>query len=98
MDIKQMQEDKYFIVLQALLQGIRLEFKNRKSLFYYNNFIYESYYNKAKGKQITHKSKVSLESFIKYFQKIDSKALKRIYGDIKLYKLAKKLNGKLANE
>lgn len=95
MDIKLLQKNRFLIILDALLKGIIIEYKNSKSLFYYQKCIYETFYAKSSGRQITRKSEVSFQDFLNQFNKIDNKKLKRIYGDIQLFKLAKKLiNGR----
>jgi hypothetical protein len=91
MDIKRLQKERFAIIWDALSYGILIEFKKDQFLFYYQNSIYETSYSKTKQKQITHKSKISLQEFFKKFNKIDNQKLKRIYADIKLYTLARKI-------
>jgi len=86
-----MQQNKFFIILEALLGGCVIQF-GKKYLFLHKKKVYETFYSKIRKKQVTRTSEISLQSFFNQYSKIDNTSLKRIYGDIKLYNLAKKLN------
>ena len=91
MDIKHLQEERFGIIWEALYRGILLELKANKFLFYHENSFYETSYSKTKRKQITRKCKLSLQEFFNKFNGIDNQQLKRIYSDIKLQKLARRI-------
>lgn len=91
MSVKELQEKKYFIIFEALLKGIQLEFKNDWFLFYSGGQIYQTHYSKARGEQVTHKSVVTLQSFLQFFEEVSNDKLKRVWANIKLSNLHDKL-------
>jgi hypothetical protein len=93
MSITELQQQRYFIVLDALLKGIQLAYKNEWSIFYSNGQIYQTYYSKKRGEQVTHKSDITLQSFLDRFKKIENEELKRIFANAKLCALQEKLEG-----
>lgn len=91
MSIKELREKKYYIILEALLKGIQLNFKNGWNIFFSKGQVYQTYYSREHGEQVTHRSDVTLQSFLQHFEGIKDSELKQIYANIKLQALQDKL-------
>lgn len=98
MRLDELREKRFYILLEALLKGLSIPYHRGWSLFLSEGILYQTFFNKEKKEQITHKSVVTLQSFINYCSVINSKELKKIYGMVKLSTLQKKLIEKAEEE
>lgn len=84
-------KNRYEIVFNALNLGIRIKYKLDWEIFLSNNEVYQFFKNPQNGKEIVHKSGLTLNDFLNFINKMETKELKRLFGDINLIKLQNKL-------
>ncbi len=84
-------KDRYKIVFDALLIGITIEYKMGWSIFYSNNILYQGFSHPESKKNTIHKSGITLSEFINFVNSLDINFVKKLYGDIRLFKLQDKL-------
>lgn len=90
MTIIEMQKQKYAIILEALIFGVPIKYGDGWQLIFQNGIIYEVSYN-IQNEKVVRKSTITLQEFISNFKEITDANLKRIFGDIRLHKLQKRL-------
>lgn len=91
MNITEMQEQKYSIVLEALLMGFPVKYNSEWDLILHQGTLYESFYSKKNGRDITRKSTLTLQNFFSHFGEILDQDLKQIFSNIRLHKFQQKL-------
>lgn len=94
MNIMELQEQRYYIVLEALLMGFPIKFNSNWDLVLHEGTIYEIFFSKKNGEEVTRKSKLALQDFLDNFGSISDHDLKQIFGNIKLHKFQQKLLAK----
>jgi hypothetical protein len=93
MTIGEMQKQKYAIILEALCLGVPVRYAAEWDLVFNlgTNTLYEVYYQRPQGEDVFRKSKMTLNEFINHYAEIENEDLKRIFGNIRLWKLQNRL-------
>jgi hypothetical protein len=86
-------KDRYRIIFDALAVGIRIEYKLGWFLFYEGGELFQSYYKDDLNKHIVHRSGILVADLMKFVDTMSVDLLKRLYGDIRLFRLQNKLLG-----
>ena len=98
MTIDELQDKRFYIILEALLKGIQIEYRRGWNIFYKDGQLYQTHYNQEKDVRVTHKSEITLHAFIKRFSSVTDAQIKDVYGSLRLYDLQKRLTSLEDNE
>ncbi len=89
MTIDKMLEQRYTILLEALLMGVPLTVSKRWIIFMKGGALYETVARGTHDK--TQLSKITLNDFISRYRNISNEDIKTVFGNIRLTRLQKRL-------
>lgn len=90
-DIDSLQKNKYAIIIQALMMGFPVKYNSEWDLILHEGTLYENFYSKKNGRDMTRKSTLTLQDFFNHFGEIHDQDLKQVFSNIRLHKFQQKL-------
>ncbi len=91
MNIEEIRKSRFIIVLEALNEGMDIQYKNGWSIFLNESVLYQTTISEHFQKRIYHKSGITVTEFLLFITNLDDVTLKTLYGNIRLLRLQKKL-------
>jgi hypothetical protein len=88
-----MMKQKWAIIFDALSLGVPIRYSADWDILFdpKTNKLYEIFFQRPQGEDVSRKSTITLNEFLSHYQNISDAELKTIYGNIRLFRLQKRL-------
>jgi hypothetical protein len=91
MTINELRKKRISLVLEALNEGMSIPYKKGWFIYLEDSNIYQTIFSHELGKDVKHKSSLTLNDFLEYVFRLSDEELKMIQGSVTLLKYQRNL-------